>query len=484
MMVVSRMRKKFDKSLEIDETNRARIVETIKNHTAVYSEEETRIIDDGAGFFKWFDGKKSKKMKMDSPLTTARMAFNIGDSHAWGWASTVVRATPEEVLSYAFDVNSRATQSADDLERTVEETPNDHNVLLYVKKQTPKIGENRDFLNRCVWKVTDGVFLLVLAPQESVNRPALPGVVRGRYPSALKITRMNANEAKLEYTIHPDAGGALPAWLSNNWVKASLEWISDIRESFQSFRRLSQWDAEDGRALGETMVIKTQAEKYRLKGESKYDARLRVLFEKDRGLGEIGKKHAFFQSMMSRVVENKLRSAGDVSTKLINAGRMEGRKIGAGLAASLASNLTAEAAVDEWTGKYPALRELDRAEIWFRPMMNTVAQRLLSSVSWGLKFRVFSGAGMSMLDMVSDSNVIVLYLGSSDTEGHGMVLLWMLVSCVLLQLLVVYCQHRGKKKHLLKEGLVVLTGLKPGKLEVWDAYFSNSRLWYWRIDTN
>jgi hypothetical protein len=180
-------------------------------------------------------------------------------------------------------------------------------------------------------------------------------------------------------------------------------------------------------------------------------------------LGEIGKKHAFFQSMMSRVVENKLRSTGGVSTKLINAGRMEGRKIGAGLAASLASNLTAAAAVDEWIGKYPALCELDRAEIWFRPMMNTVALRLLGSVSWGLKFRVFTGAGMSMLDMISDINVIVLYLGSSDTEGYAMGLLWMLVSCALLQLLVVYFQNKGNKKNLLKEVLVVLTGLKPGK---------------------
>jgi hypothetical protein len=137
------------------------------------------------------------------------------------------------------------------------------------------------------------------------------------------------------------------------------------------------------------------------------------------------------------------------------------------LAASLASNLTAAAAVDEWIGKHPALCELDRAEIWFRPMMNTVALRLLGSVSWGLKFRVFTGAGMSMLDMISDINVIVLYLGSSDTEGYAMGLLWMLVSCALLQLLVVYFQNKGNKKNLLKEVLVVLTGLKPGKLKNW-----------------
>ena len=45
----------------------------------------------------------------------------------------------------------------------------------------------------------------------------------------------------------------------------------------------------------------------------------------------------------------------------------EGETIGRGLAMALVSNLTAEAAVDEWVLKYNrSLGELDRTEAWFR----------------------------------------------------------------------------------------------------------------------
>ena len=70
--------------------------------------------------------------------------------------------------------------------------------------------------------------------------------------------------------------------------------------------------------------------------------------------------------MMARVVENKLRTAGDVKSKLCSVSANEGRKIGAGLAIALASNLTAEVAVDEWISKHRCLGELDRTEVWFR----------------------------------------------------------------------------------------------------------------------
>ena len=69
---------------------------------------------------------------------------------------------------------------------------------------------------------------------------------------------------------------------------------------------------------------------------------------------------------MVRVVENELRTAGDVTSKLCSVSAKEGRKIGAGLAMALACNLTAEAAVDEWILKHRSLGELDRKEAWFR----------------------------------------------------------------------------------------------------------------------
>ena len=64
-----------------------------------------------------------------------------------------------------------------------------------------------------------------------------------------------------------------------------------------------------GKAVGEVMVVKTEAEKHRGKGETKVDARMRELFKKYEGLEEISAKYEFFQNMMVRVVQNKLRLA-------------------------------------------------------------------------------------------------------------------------------------------------------------------------------
>ena len=44
----------------------------------------------------------------------------------------------------------------------------------------------------------------------------------------------------------------------------------------------------------------------------------------------------------------------------------DGNTIGAGLALPMATNLTAEAGVDEWILKFRSLGELDGEEVWFR----------------------------------------------------------------------------------------------------------------------
>jgi len=178
------------------------------------------------------------------------------------------------------------------------------------------------------------------------------------------------------------------------------------------------------------------------------------------------RRYEFFQPMMARVVENKLRTAGDMKSKLCSVSAGEGRRVGAGLALAMATNLTAEAGVNEWVGKYRCLGELDREEAWFRPMLNVVGKRLLGEVSWGLKMRVIMGAGLSVLDMATDIFVIVGYMGKEKTRGYGWSLLGMILGCMVLQLALVVLQHRKKPLKMLGEMLIVLTGMKPG----WDAF--------------
>jgi hypothetical protein len=223
------------------------------------------------------------------------------------------------------------------------------------------------------------------------------------------------------------------------------------------------------------MMAKTKAERHwdREEGiETAIGARMRAAFKKYKGLADIQAKYGdFFEAMMVRVVKNLLRPGQDVSTKLCSVRKYHGTRIGCGLAVALSAHLTSEAAVDEWIHRYPALVELDSTEVWFRPMMNVVAQRLLGEVSWGLKLRVFIGAGLSVLDMGSDINVIALYWRAPATVGFGNSLMVMVAACLLFQLFLTFVQNRNKGKGMKRgkffiEVLLLLTGLRPGL----DAY--------------
>jgi len=367
LMYLSTMRKRFDKSLEVDGATRALNVEIIMGHVGVeYTAAEQSACIDGEYFFDLFSGLTAKALNMESPLTKAEIVFKKKDSHAWGRATTTVRARPEEVLAFTWDTMRRTEQKEDDVEKAVVEHVSDHNVLVYNKKRTPKIISDRDFLGRVVWKAKGQGFVVVTSPEENALRPITDSAERGKYPSAMKIERKNDRETVLELVFQINFGGRLPTWLTNSYVGAIAGAVTEIQEYFQELRGVEEWDADDARAVGEVMCIKTEAEKHPEKGESKKGARVRELFKKQKALKQIGRKYEFFESMITRVVENKLRTTGEVKSKLCSVSAKEGRKIGAGLALALASNLTAEAAVDEWILKYKSLGELDRTEEWFR----------------------------------------------------------------------------------------------------------------------
>jgi hypothetical protein len=94
--------------------------------------------------------------------------------------------------------------------------------------------------------------------------------------------------------------------------------------------------------------------------------------------------------------------------------------------------------------------------------MDTIAQRLLESVSWGLKMRLYTGAGLSTMDLFSDLYMIYTY-ATSGQQGAALSLAIMVGSCMLGQLLMVFVQtHKGPRRVMLKEMLIVLSGVAPG----------------------
>ncbi|GMI38047.1 hypothetical protein TeGR_g2496 [Tetraparma gracilis] len=461
LMVVSRARMQFDKSPVIDAASILRLVTMIQSHDGDYSEREEEIMEEGQKMLGVFEQQKSKKLEMATPTTQAKMAFKDGQSHAYGWSTAVVRASPAQVLAYTWDFTKRSSIYEDDLEKTVDED-GEHNKLTYIKKKIPDPFSNRDFHTRSVWRKRGEGYTLVSAPELGDTHPITSDVVRGKYPSMLIISSTSNGFVKLEYVIQPEISGSVPLWLALSGMGSSLAYVTEIQDYFQALRGLEIWRYEDGEAIGEVLVTKTDAEKQHGKGETRAEARVRAMMEKQKGLKELGQKHEWFEALLAKVVANKLRPAGDSKAKLCNMSAKEANVIGGALASCIAANLTAPAAVDEWILRYPAMGELEQEYVWFRPMMDTIAQRLLESVSWGLKMRLYTGAGLSTMDLLSDLYMIYTY-ATTNQRGAALSLATMVGLCLLLQLLGVLMNARkAPKKVILREMLIVLSGMKPG----------------------
>ena len=191
------------------------------------------------------------------------------------------------------------------------------------------------------------------------SAPLLPDVVRGKFSLAMKL-RGEGEWTTVEYVIQVDFGGRVPAFVTNLYMKSSLAYVTAVQVHFQALRRLVEFDEEDGKAVGEVLVTKTDAEQHHGKGETRVEARVRAMTETHEGLRELRQKHEWFEVLLTKIVENKLRPAGDSKAKLCNMSEKQAKVIGGALASCIAANLTAPAAVDEWILRYPAMGELER----------------------------------------------------------------------------------------------------------------------------
>ena len=101
------MRKRFDKSPAVEAASNLRLETMIQNHDEPYTEAEDELLRKGVGRFRIFEKRKAKELKMDSALTKAKIAFEKGDGHAWGYAKATVKARPTQVRERASEASAK-----------------------------------------------------------------------------------------------------------------------------------------------------------------------------------------------------------------------------------------------------------------------------------------------------------------------------------------------------------------------------------------
>jgi hypothetical protein len=464
---LSELRKCFDKSVDIDRRARFEFCEGVEKNIEVYSEFERKILSDGLAHFELFGGQKAKTMTMASPTISAKMAHVKGESLAWGWSSASVRASAREVLALVWDFKKRAGVYEDDLERSVDETLSFHNQLVYVKKRTPKVIADRDFLARCIWRAAGGgSFDFVSAPEEHERRPRLNGVIRGKYSSALKLASHGYGETKVDYVIHPDSGGSLPAFVMNFYVRSNLAYVYEIQDYFQMIRSLEFYDEKDGAAVGERFMLTSSEERVKEKGASKYAVRVESVVSHHVALKVFVAANPWFSSLVQGMLSSQLRSFPMNRTKLDNLSRIEALKIGHSFSGQLRARKTAVVGTDVWINDCAALVELARRVRWFIPMAVTIGQRKIEQAPWGLFWKAGLGAVLSIADVATDIYAIVLFT-TQGRFGFANAVIAMVSMSMSVQSLIVYANYRKRGAgHVAKEVLIVLSGFKPAV----DAY--------------
>jgi hypothetical protein len=207
-------------------------------------------------------------------------------------------------------------------------------------------------------------------------------------------------------------------------------------------------------------------------GEAEGDTQIRHTDTEGREAAVRASRTFGISTMVTKTAAMLKKSPSGIGSKpLAEFSRHDAAMLASNFKLLLLSNVTGDAAVDQWFCSSPALVELDEEFAWLKPMIEGIAGELLAETPLGAQLRAYSGAFLSVADTASDVYVVNEML-NSDQERLAMALLAMVAANIFLQLVLVYVQNRrviakgGNAMLLLRECMYVIFFIKPG-VEAW-----------------
>ncbi|GMH93685.1 hypothetical protein TrVE_jg2061 [Triparma verrucosa] len=137
-----------------------------------------------------------------------------------------------------------------------------------------------------------------------------------------------------------------------------------------------------------------------------------------------------------------------------------------GLSTIILSNTEAPAAVDHWFAQNAALEDFEKEYPWIRSFFIKIAQYNLKTSNFGLRLRVFGGAVLSTVDLITDIYMTLQFFNTEGQRDFGKTSAWLIGITMLFQIILSYGQNHKQMKHVFADTLAVLVGFKPAL----DAY--------------
>ena len=173
-----------------------------------------------------------------------------------------------------------------------------------------------------------------------------------------------------------------------------------------------------------------------------------------------------FPFFFAGLISLKTPSLQPLSTPLVSLTVVEAATVGKSFSSCLSRSKTAEDGVDLFKSQFPCVQELCAVDPSFASLLLAVGRRKILVAPWGMKWRVWLGSSLSVLDMTTDIVTIVNFY-AEGRGGFARASIGMIALSLGLQVLMVRSQGRRRGAvHVCREVFIVLSTLKPAV----DAY--------------
>jgi hypothetical protein len=179
-----------------------------------------------------------------------------------------------------------------------------------------------------------------------------------------------------------------------------------------------------------------------------------------RALQELVTLYPCLPTLFAAVLRKKLCRPAPVTAHLAELTTDEAARIGDGLGMLIMTSPSAQAAVHEWLLQSEALREMQEQQPCFVPMVERMAELLLTLVGWGVKLRVLICALLSYLDVLSDAVVIRQFVADGEVTA-ARASLGFLGANMVFQIIICIAQNFRSPRVMALEIFYTLIFLKP-----------------------
>lgn len=170
--------------------------------------------------------------------------------------------------------------------------------------------------------------------------------------------------------------------------------------------------------------------------------------------------HPWLRALLHEISLNQMKSAGTVTTALSEMKDQDAISLAKGLWTIILTNTEAKSAVDHWIAQNLALEEFEKECPWMRSFFVELAQYNLNTSNFGLKLRVFGGALLSTVDLITDVYMTVQFFNTDGQEHFGRTNAWLIGLTILFQIVLAYAQNSKNFPHFLQDTLAILFGFK------------------------